>query len=105
MGRSEPWQTSSPTLYKSSSAASDVSVPPFGLRIIRAMQPSVAKDSSVGQRARRTLVGNAIAQGRDAASSGFQLHRDVDRIYQGVPQRVPRRSEIGGCRSKLLRRR
>jgi hypothetical protein len=29
--------------YESSSAASDVSLAPFGLRIIRAMQPSAAR--------------------------------------------------------------
>jgi hypothetical protein len=29
--------------YKSGSAASDVSLVPFGLRIIRAMQPSAAR--------------------------------------------------------------
>ncbi len=31
--------------YKISSAASDVSLAPFGLRIIRAMQPSAARGS------------------------------------------------------------
>jgi hypothetical protein len=34
---------SSQTPYRSSSAAPDVSLAPFGLRIIRAMQPSAAR--------------------------------------------------------------
>jgi hypothetical protein len=33
--------------YKSSSAASDAALAPFGLRIIRAMQPSVARAETV----------------------------------------------------------
>ena len=40
--RSHSWQTSSPTPYRSNSAASDVDLARFGLRIIRAMQPSTA---------------------------------------------------------------
>ena len=40
---SEPWQTSSPVPYKSSSAACDVSLARFGLRLLRAMQPSAAR--------------------------------------------------------------
>jgi hypothetical protein len=40
------WQTSSPMPYKSNSAASDVSLARFDLRIIRAMQPSAAGDKT-----------------------------------------------------------
>jgi hypothetical protein len=42
-GRLRPWRTSSPTPYERSSAASEVSLARFGLRIIRAMQPSTAR--------------------------------------------------------------
>ena len=37
------WQTSSRMTYESKSAASDGSLASFGLRIIRAMQPSAAR--------------------------------------------------------------
>jgi hypothetical protein len=42
--------------YESSSAASDVSLAPFGLRIIRAIQPSAARGRTaecVAKRSRR----------------------------------------------------
>ena len=42
-GRSRSWRTSTRMTYESSSAASAVSLAPFGLRIIRAMQPSAAR--------------------------------------------------------------
>jgi hypothetical protein len=40
--------------YESSSAASDVSLVPFGLRIIRAMQPSAARDETAECVAKRS---------------------------------------------------
>ena len=39
----QPWRTSNRMTYESSSAASDVILAPFGLPIIRAMQPSAAR--------------------------------------------------------------
>jgi hypothetical protein len=43
----DAWQTSSQTPYKRSSAAPDVSLARFGVRIIRAMQPSAARGETV----------------------------------------------------------
>jgi len=46
--------------YKSSSAASDVSLAPFGWRIIRAMQPSAARGETaecVAKQSRRAGAG------------------------------------------------
>jgi hypothetical protein len=40
------WRTSSPMPYESSSAASDVSLAAFGLRIIPAKQASAARDKT-----------------------------------------------------------
>jgi hypothetical protein len=45
-GRSRSWQSSSQMPYQSSSAVSDVSLPRFGLRIIRATQPSAARSKT-----------------------------------------------------------
>ena len=42
--------------YESSSAASDVSLAPFGLRIIRAMQPSAARGETAECAAKRKLA-------------------------------------------------
>ena len=55
----QPWRTSSRMTYKSSSATSDVSPAPFGLRIIRAMQPSAARGKTaecVAIRSRRSCA-------------------------------------------------
>ncbi len=41
--RALAWRTSGAMSYESSSAPSEVTLPPFGLRIIRAMQPSAAR--------------------------------------------------------------
>ena len=54
-------QQCSPMTYKSSSAASDVSLAPFGLRIIRAMQPSTARGETA------ECVATALAPPRPVA--------------------------------------
>lgn len=42
-GRSPSWRTSSPIPYRSNSAAPEVSLARFGLRIVQAMQPSATR--------------------------------------------------------------
>ena len=54
--------------YKSSSAASDVSLAPFGLRIIRAMQPSAARGKTAECTAEQLYIGNLLRRVRFAHS-------------------------------------
>ena len=46
--------------YKSSSAASDAGVEPFGLRVIRAMQPSAARGETAECAAEQLYAGNRL---------------------------------------------
>jgi hypothetical protein len=46
--------------YKSSSAASDASLAPFGLRILRAMQPSAARGEAAEYVAEQLYAGNRL---------------------------------------------
>ena len=68
--RSLPWRTSSPMPYESISASSDVSLALFGLRIIRAIQPSAA----------RGRIAECVAkQSRGAGAGRPLLRRRLDR--------------------------
>jgi hypothetical protein len=93
------WQTSSPMTYKSSSAVSDVSLAPFGLSIIPAMQPS----------AHPRETGQCVAmQSCDAVSRRPLIRRRRHReLRDGWPSkalvgfRAYAHLLIGDCRSRL----
>jgi hypothetical protein len=79
--RSRTWRTSSPVPIESSSAASDVSLARFGLRIIRAMQPSAARGKTAECVAKRKRASSFSGEQSDRQlSAGARSAIGIGRI-------------------------